>query len=175
MRAARGGDHHGGSTELADGKVGTHREIGPTSLELFVISVYGILTCGTDANSTLGPPHAPPRANPDTDSVLGRLQIAFDPEAIRVTPVPHFPEALEIARDFINKSVRRLEYEQIPRLLQRSMSCYRCGRRLFGPRLIDWTAARKRPRRLRQGIFRRCRWPHVTHSSGNPSRPPSHV
>ena len=59
------------------------------------------------------------------DSVLGCLQIALDPEAIRVTPVPYFPEILELAREFINKSVRRLEYEEIRRLLQISMSCYR--------------------------------------------------
>ena len=59
------------------------------------------------------------------DSVLGCLQIALDPEAIRVTPVPYFPEVLELAREFINKSVRRLEYEEIRRLLQSSMSCYR--------------------------------------------------
>ena len=59
------------------------------------------------------------------DSVLGCLQIALDPEAIRVTPFPYFPEVLELARKFINKSVRRLEYEEIRRLLQISMSCYR--------------------------------------------------
>ena len=59
------------------------------------------------------------------DSVLGCLQIALDPEAIRVTPVPYFPEVLELAREFINKSVRRLDYEEIRRLLQSSMSCYR--------------------------------------------------
>jgi hypothetical protein len=59
------------------------------------------------------------------DSVLGCLQIALDPEAIRVTPVPYFPEVLELARKFINKSVRRLEYEEIRRLLQSSMSWYR--------------------------------------------------
>jgi hypothetical protein len=59
------------------------------------------------------------------DSVLGCLQIALDPEAIRLTPEPYFPEVLELAREFINKSVRRLEYEEIRRLLQSSMSCYR--------------------------------------------------
>jgi hypothetical protein len=121
-------------------------------------------TYNTDANSTAGPPHASPRANPDTepesasgldiglaadsvrengddslvspleaaieeersrlmlaDSVLGCLQIALDPEAIRLTPEPYFPEVLELAREFINKSVRRLEYEEIRRLLHRSM------------------------------------------------------
>ena len=59
------------------------------------------------------------------DSVLGCLQIALDPEAIRVTPEPYFPEILDLARSFINKSVRRLEYEEIRRLLQSSMGCYR--------------------------------------------------
>jgi hypothetical protein len=59
------------------------------------------------------------------DSVLGCLQIALDPEAIRVTPEPYFPEILDLARKFINKSVRRLEYEEIRRLLQSSMGCYR--------------------------------------------------
>ncbi len=125
-------------------------------------------TYNTDANSTSGPPHASPRANPDSesendsdvdiglpadsvrensddslvspleaaieeersrlmlaDSVLGCLQIALDPEAIRVNPVPYFPEVLELAREFINKSVRRLDYDEIRRLLQSSMSCYR--------------------------------------------------
>ena len=108
-------------------------------------------TYNTDANSTSGTPHASQRANPDTrengddslvspleaaieeersrlmlaDSVLGCLQIALDPEAIKLTPEPYFPEVLELAREFINKSVRRLEYEEIRRLLQSSMSCYR--------------------------------------------------
>jgi hypothetical protein len=39
------------------------------------------------------------------DSVLGCLQIALDPEAIRVTPEPYFPEVLVLARQFINESV----------------------------------------------------------------------
>jgi hypothetical protein len=59
------------------------------------------------------------------DSVLGCLQIALDPEAIRVTPQPYFPEVLELARQFINKSVRHLEYEEIRRLLRNSMRCYK--------------------------------------------------
>ena len=59
------------------------------------------------------------------NSMLGCLQIALDPEAIKLTPEPYFPEVLELAREFINKSVRRLEYEEIRRLLQGSMSCYR--------------------------------------------------
>ena len=59
------------------------------------------------------------------DSVLGCLQIALDPEAISVTPPPYFPEVLELARQFINKSVRHLEYEEIRRLLQNSMRCYK--------------------------------------------------
>ena len=102
-------------------------------------------TYNTNANSTSGPPHASQRANPDdslvspleaaieeersrlmlADSVLGCLQIALDPEAIKLTPEPYFPEVLELAREFINKSVRRLEYDEIRRLLQSSMSCYR--------------------------------------------------
>ena len=125
-------------------------------------------TCNAVADSTSGPPHASPRANPHSehkgdadvdigpaggcaqedaddslvspleaaieeersrlmlaDSVLGCLQIALDPEAIRVTPEPYFPEILDLARKFINKSVRRLEYEEIRRLLQSSMGCYR--------------------------------------------------
>ena len=52
------------------------------------------------------------------DSVLGCLQIALDPEAIRVTPEPYFPEVLELARQHINKSVRKLEYEEIRRLIR---------------------------------------------------------
>jgi hypothetical protein len=56
------------------------------------------------------------------DSVLGCLQIALDPEAIRVTPEPYFPEVLELARQHINKSVRKLEYEEIRRLIQSSVS-----------------------------------------------------
>jgi hypothetical protein len=59
------------------------------------------------------------------DSVLGCLQIALDPEAISVTPVPHFPEVLALARKFINKSVQRLEYEEIRRLLHSSMRYYK--------------------------------------------------
>jgi hypothetical protein len=57
------------------------------------------------------------------DSVLGCLQIALDPEAIRVVPAPYFTQVLELARELINRSVRRLEYDEIRRLLQRSMSC----------------------------------------------------
>jgi hypothetical protein len=59
------------------------------------------------------------------DSVLGCLQIALDPEAVRVSPEPYFPEVLELARQFINKSVRQLEYEEIRRLLQSSVNCYK--------------------------------------------------
>ena len=87
-------------------------------------------------------PHAPEHANPDAsshitpleealeeertqlmlaNSVLGCLQIALDPEAITVTPPVYFPEVLELARQFINKSVRRLEYEEIRRLMHSSM------------------------------------------------------
>lgn len=109
----------------------------------------------TSANSTWVPPHAPKRADQDAnlngageadkclvspleaaieeertrlmlaDSVLGCLQIALDPEAIKVAPEPCFPEILELARQFINKSVRHLEYEEIRRLVQSSMSCWR--------------------------------------------------
>ena len=57
------------------------------------------------------------------NSVLGCLQIALDPEAITVTPPVYFPEVLELARQFINKSVRRLEYEEIRRLMHSSMGC----------------------------------------------------
>jgi hypothetical protein len=59
------------------------------------------------------------------DSVLGCLQIALDPEAIKVIPEPYFPEVLELARQFINKSVRQLEYEEIRRLVQSSMRCWK--------------------------------------------------
>ena len=88
------------------------------------------------------PPHAPHHANPDAlitpleealeeertqlmlaNSVLGCLQIALDPEAITVTPPVYFPEVLELARQFINKSVRRLEYDEIRRLIHSSMGC----------------------------------------------------
>jgi hypothetical protein len=55
------------------------------------------------------------------NSMLGCLQIALDPEAVRVTPAVYFPEVLELAREFINKSVNQLEYEEIRRLLHRSM------------------------------------------------------
>jgi hypothetical protein len=40
-------------------------------------------------------------------------QIALDPEAINVAPAVYFPEVLELARQLINTSVRRLEYEEI--------------------------------------------------------------
>jgi hypothetical protein len=109
----------------------------------------------TRANSTWGPPNAPTHANhgahPDSagevgkclvspleaaieeertrlmlaDSVLGCLQIALDPEAIKVVPEPYFPEILELARQFINKSVRHLEYEEIRRLVQSSIGCWK--------------------------------------------------
>lgn len=51
------------------------------------------------------------------NSVLGCLQTALDPEAVTVTPPAYFPEVLELAREFINKSVRHLEYEEIRRLM----------------------------------------------------------
>jgi hypothetical protein len=99
----------------------------------------------SDTDVDIGPPGDSAQATPDdslvspleaaieeersrlmlADSVLGCLQIALDPEAIRVTPEPYFPEILDLARKFINKSVRRLEYEEIRRLLQSSMGCYR--------------------------------------------------
>jgi hypothetical protein len=55
------------------------------------------------------------------NSMLGCVQIALDPEAISVAPAVYFPEVLELARQLINTSVRRLEYEEIRRLLHRSM------------------------------------------------------
>jgi hypothetical protein len=51
------------------------------------------------------------------NSMLGCIQIALDPEAITVTPVVYYPEVLDLARQLINRSVRRLEYEEIRRLL----------------------------------------------------------
>jgi hypothetical protein len=57
------------------------------------------------------------------NSMLGCVQIALDPEAISVAPAVYFPEVLELARQLINTSVQRLEYEEIRRLLHRSMSC----------------------------------------------------
>jgi hypothetical protein len=57
------------------------------------------------------------------NSMLGCVQIALDPEAISVAPAVYFPEVLELARQLINTSVRRLEYEEIRRLLYRSMDC----------------------------------------------------
>jgi hypothetical protein len=56
------------------------------------------------------------------NSVLGCLQTALDPEAVTVTPPAYFPEVLELAREFINKSVRHLEYEEIRRLMHCSTS-----------------------------------------------------
>jgi hypothetical protein len=55
------------------------------------------------------------------NSMLGCVQIALDPEAISVAPAVYFPEVLESVRQLINTSVRRLEYEEIRRLLYRSM------------------------------------------------------
>ena len=57
------------------------------------------------------------------NSMLGCLQIALDPEAITVTPPVYFPEVLELARQFINNSVRRLEYDEIRKLMRGSMRC----------------------------------------------------
>jgi hypothetical protein len=55
------------------------------------------------------------------NSILGCVQIALDPEAISVAPAVYFPEVLELARQLINTSVRRLEYEEIRGMLHRSM------------------------------------------------------
>jgi hypothetical protein len=57
------------------------------------------------------------------NSMLGCVQIALDPEAINVAPAVYFPEVLELARQLINTSVRRLEYEEIRRLLHSSAGC----------------------------------------------------
>jgi hypothetical protein len=57
-----------------------------------------------------------------TNSVLGCLQIALDPEAVTVTPAAYFPEVLALTRQFINKGVRQLECEEIHRLRYGSMS-----------------------------------------------------
>jgi hypothetical protein len=55
------------------------------------------------------------------NSMLGCVQIALDPEAVEVQPAVCFPEVLEMIRRLINTSVRQLEYEEIRRLLCRSM------------------------------------------------------
>jgi hypothetical protein len=57
------------------------------------------------------------------NSMLGCVQVALDPEAISVAPAVYFPEVLELARQLINTSVQRLEYEQIRRLLHSSTGC----------------------------------------------------
>ena len=57
------------------------------------------------------------------NSLLGCVQVALDPEAISVAPPVYFPEVLEQARQLINTSVRRLEYEEIRRLLHTSTGC----------------------------------------------------
>ena len=57
------------------------------------------------------------------NSMLGCLQIALDPEAISVAPAVYFTEVLEFARQLINTSVRRLEYDEIRRLLHGSIGC----------------------------------------------------
>jgi hypothetical protein len=53
------------------------------------------------------------------NSMLGCVQIALDPEAVRVAPPVYFPEVLEMARQLINTSVARLEYEEIRRVWHR--------------------------------------------------------
>ena len=55
------------------------------------------------------------------NSILGCVQTALDPEAIGVAPPVYFPDVLEQARQLINTSVQRLEYEEIRRLLHRRM------------------------------------------------------
>jgi hypothetical protein len=57
------------------------------------------------------------------NSMLGCVQIALDPEAVSVAPAVYFPEVLELARQLINTSIRRLEYDEIRRLLRGSMGC----------------------------------------------------
>jgi hypothetical protein len=57
------------------------------------------------------------------NSMLGCVQIALDPEAVGVEPPVYFPEVLELARQLINTSVQRLEYDEMRRLL------HRCGGR----------------------------------------------
>ena len=51
------------------------------------------------------------------NSMLGCVQIALDPEAVEVRPMVYFPEVLEMIRRVIDTSVRRLEYEEIRRLM----------------------------------------------------------
>src|SRR5580704_7146256 len=55
------------------------------------------------------------------NSILGCVQAALDPEAVSVVPPVYFPEVLEQARQLINTSVGRLEYEEVRRLLHRRM------------------------------------------------------
>ena len=55
--------------------------------------------------------------------MLGCVQVALDPEAISVAPPVYFPEVLELVRQLINTSVRRLEYEEIRRLLHSWTGC----------------------------------------------------
>jgi hypothetical protein len=57
------------------------------------------------------------------NSMLGCVQIALDPEAISVVPAVYFPEVLDLARQLINTSVRRLEYKEIRRLLHTCRGC----------------------------------------------------
>jgi hypothetical protein len=55
------------------------------------------------------------------NSMLGCVQVALDPEAVAVVPGVYFPEVLELARQFIDKRVQKLEYEEIRRVLHRTV------------------------------------------------------
>ena len=55
--------------------------------------------------------------------MLRCVQVVLDPEAISVAPPVYFPEVLELVRQLINTSVRRLEYEEIRRLLHSWTGC----------------------------------------------------
>lgn len=43
------------------------------------------------------------------DSVLACVQIALDPEALAIDKPPFFPDVVNVARELVNKSIRRLD------------------------------------------------------------------
>jgi hypothetical protein len=63
---------------------------------------------------------APDGVNPTT----GRLTTVNYGTEDRVTPEPYFPEVVELAREYINTSIRHLEYQEVRRLVHCSMGCY---------------------------------------------------
>ena len=55
------------------------------------------------------------------DALLGCRQVGLDPEALEVQPDVYFPYVVEMARELVAESIRRLDFFRLRKLVHQSI------------------------------------------------------